>query len=53
MPNKKAKQRKMDKKKRHEAIKRWKRKEKNKKKQLKKDLENILEENTEKQNSAL
>ena len=34
MPNKKAKQRKMSKKKRHQAIKLWKRKEKNRKKEL-------------------
>ena len=40
MPNKKAKQRKMDKKKRHEAIKRWKRKQKQKKKELKESLGN-------------
>ena len=39
MPNKKAKQRKMDKKKRHEAIKRWIRKEKDRKKELKQGLE--------------
>ena len=42
MPNKKAKMRKMDKKKRHEAIKRWKRKEKLRKKELKKDSRSTL-----------
>ena len=40
MPNKKAKLRKMSKKKRHQAIKLWKRKEKNRKKELKQDSGN-------------
>ena len=45
MPNKKAKQRKMSKKKRHQAIKLWKRKEKNRKKELKRSLESTSEKN--------
>ena len=45
MPNRKAKTRKSDKKKRHKALKVWKRKEKIRKKQLKKDLEAISERN--------
>ena len=45
MPNRKAKQRKMDKKKRHEAIKRWKRKEKLRKKELKTSSEDTSQKN--------
>ena len=45
MPNRKAKQRKMNRKKRKEAIKLWKRKQKLRKKELKASLGDTLQKN--------